>query len=81
MNFLTYRDYVTHIFGTFNQNTGIISFLGFKSVSGKTLFVGTPKGEGFIFGGWGTKFHQLKLQMSEKGITYFQPIFNENPKI
>ena len=78
---LYYRDYVTHIFGTFNQNTGIISFLGFKSVSGKTLFVGTPKGEGFIFGGWGTKFHQLKLQMSEKGITYFQPIFNENPRI
>ena len=78
---LFYRDYVTHIFGTFNKNTEIISFLGFKSVSGKTLFVGTPRGEGFIFGGWGTKFHQLKIQMNEKGITYFQPIFNENIKI
>ena len=78
---LYYRDYVTHIFGTFNKNTEIISFLGFKSVSGKTLFVGTPRGEGFIFGGWGTKFHQLKIQMSEKGITYFQPFFNENRKV
>jgi len=78
---LYYRDYVTHIFGTYNKNSEIITFLGFKCVSGKTLFVGAPSGEGFIFGGWGTKFHQLKLQMTEKGITYFQPIFNENPRI
>ena len=76
-----YRDYVTHIFGTFNKNSEIISFIGFKCVSGKTVFVGAPSGEGFIFGGWGTKFHQLKLQMTEKGITYFQPIYNENPRI
>ena len=76
-----YRDYVTHIFGTFNKNLEIITFIGFKCVSGKTLFVGSPSGDGFIFGGWGTKFHQLKLQMTEKGITYFQPIFNENPRI
>ena len=74
-----YRDYVTHIFGTFNKNSEIISFIGFKCVSGKTVFVGAPSGEGFIFGGWGTKFHQLKLQMTEKGITYFHPIYNENP--
>ena len=78
---LYYRDYVTHIFGTFNKNSEIISFLGFKCVSGKTVFVGAPSGEGFIFGGWGTKFHQLKIQMTEKGITYFQPIYNENPRI
>ena len=76
-----YRDYVTHIFGTFNKNSEIISFIGFKCVSGKTVFVGAPSGEGFIFGGWGTKFHQLKLQMTEKGITYFHPIYNENPRI
>ena len=78
---LFYRDYVTHIFGTFNKNSEIISFLGFKCVSGKTVYVGAPSGEGFIFGGWGTKFHHLKMQMSEKGITYFQPIFNENPRV
>ena len=77
---LFYRDYVTHIFGTFNKNSEIISFLGFKCVSGKTEFVGAPSGEGFIFGGWGTKFHQLKMQVTDKGITYFQPIFNENPR-
>ena len=78
---LFYRDYVTHIFGTFNKNSETISFLGFKCVSGKTVFVGSPSGEGFIFGGWGTKFHQLKMQVTEKGITYLQPIFNENPRI
>ena len=75
------RDYVTHIFGTFNKNSETISFLGFKCVSGKTVFVGAPSGEGFIFGGWGKKFHQLRIQMTEKGITYMQPIFNENPKL
>ena len=78
---LFYRDYVTHIFGTYNKNSEIITFLGFKCVSGKTEFVGAPSGEGFIFGGWGTKFHQLKMQVTEKGITFFQPIFNENPRI
>ena len=76
-----FRDYVTHIFGTFNKNSEIITFLGFKCVSGKTEFVGAPSGEGFIFGGWGTKFHQLKMQVTEKGITFFKPIFNENPTI
>ena len=76
-----YRDYVTHIFGTINKNSEIISFLGFKCASGKTVYIGSPSGEGFIFGGWGTKFHHLKIQMNEKGITYFKPIFNENPKV
>ena len=78
---LFFRDYITHIFGTFNKNSQIVSFLGFKCVSGKTEFVGAPSGEGFIFGGWGTKFHQLKMQVTEKGITFFKPIFNENPTI
>ena len=44
------KDAVTHIFGTMNQEKGIITFLGFKCVSGKTLFVGYPNGSPFLFG-------------------------------
>ena len=80
-NEIYFRDYITHIFGTFHKNKEIISFLGFKCVSGKTVYVGTPSGEGFIFGCWRKKFHHLNIQMNEKGITYFKPIFDDNPRI
>ena len=42
-----YRDAITHIFGTINSKN-IISFLGFKCISGKTEFVGNPEGKGFL---------------------------------
>ena len=45
-----YKDSITHIFGTINPENGIISFLGFKCVSGKMSYVGFPKGEGFLYG-------------------------------
>ena len=45
-----FRDVVTHVFGTFDKETKILSFLGFKCASGKTVFVGFPKGDGFLFG-------------------------------
>ena len=44
-----YRDAITHIFGTVNSKN-LISFLGFKCISGKTEFVGTPDGAGFLIG-------------------------------
>ena len=76
-----YMDAVTHIFGTINQKSGYITFLGFKCISGKTLFVGFPEGEGFLFGKFGSKFHDIKLQMKKEGITKLEPLFNkENPK-
>ena len=72
-----YRDAITHIFGTVNSNN-IISFIGFKCISGKTEFVGIPEGEGFLIGKFGMKFHSIKIQMTENGIHLLNPIFNEN---
>ena len=76
-----YMDGITHIFGTINKKTGFITFLGFKCISGKTVFVGFPEGEGFLFGKFGTKFHDIRIQMKKEGITKLEPIFNkENSK-
>ena len=74
-----YRDAITHIFGTINSKN-LISFIGFKCISGKTEFVGVPEGSGFLIGGFGKKFHSIKLQMTEYGIHLLTPIFNENPR-
>ena len=74
------KDAVTHIFGTFNDKTGLISFLGFKCVSGKTVFVGYPQGAGFLYGKFGTKFHEIKMHNNLSGINFFQPGFNTNIK-
>ena len=73
-----FRDLVTHIFGTFDKETKILSFLGFKCTSGKTVFVGFPKGDGFLFGKFGNKLSQIKIEMTEKGITKLGPFFDEN---
>jgi len=72
----TYRDAVTHIFGTIDG--GNITFLGFKCLSGKTSFVGFPKGEGFLYGKFGYKLHDLKIQINMKGITMLKPGFKPN---
>ena len=73
-----FRDLVTHVFGTFDKEKKILSFLGFKCASGKTVFVGMPKGEGFLFGNFGTKLAHFKLEMTVDGITKLEPIFDEN---
>ena len=73
-----YKDAVTHVFGTISQKTGFVSFLGFKCVSGKTVFVGYPEGDGFLFGKFGKKFHEIKMQMSLDGIILLHPGFNDN---
>jgi hypothetical protein len=73
-----YKDAVTHIFGTISQETGLVNFLGFKCVSGKTVFVGYPEGDGFLFGNFGKKFHEIKIQMNDDGIIFLQPGFNDN---
>ena len=75
-----YRDAITHIFGTINSKN-IITFLGFKCISGKTEFVGVPEGTGFLIGGFGKKFHSIKIQMTVNGIHLLNPIFNENHRI
>ena len=73
-----YKDAITHVFGTISEKTGFLTFLGFKCVSGKTVFVGYPEGDGFIFGRFGQKFHEIKIQASLGGIILLQPGFNEN---
>ena len=73
-----YRDAITHIFGTINEEKGCIPYLGFKCISGKTFLVGFPEGKGFLFGKFGTKFHDLRVQMNENGITYLEPGFKQN---
>ena len=73
----SYRDSITHIFGTFTKK---ITFLGFKCRSGKTEFIGKPKGEGFLFGNFGEQFHYLKMQISNKGINKLEPHFIESKR-
>ena len=74
-----YRDAITHIFGTMNDK-GFLTFIGFKCISGKTLFVGFPEGKGFLFGEFGKKIHDFKVQLNIDGITKFQPGFKNNSK-
>ena len=74
-----YRDAITHIFGTMNDK-GFLTFIGFKCISGKTLFVGFPEGKGFLFGKFGKKIHDFKVQLNIDGITKFQPGFKNNSK-
>ena len=72
-------DAVTHIFGTIEQTNHTISFLGFKCISGKKMFVGYPEGEPFLFGEFGKKFYNLRIEMKkEEGITLFEPGFIKN---
>ena len=74
-----YRDAITHIFGTMNDK-GFLTFIGFKCISGKTLFVGFPEGKGFLFGEFGKKIHDFKVQLNIDGISKFQPGFKNNSK-
>ena len=78
-----YRDSVTHIFGNYDKNKNEVNFLGFKCISGKTVFVGKnnnnlENNEGFLFGNFGKKFHLIKLQINENGINLLNPIFINN---
>ena len=73
-----YRDAITHVFGTFDKERGIVTFLGFKCISGKMSYVGKPKGEGFLFGKFGAKLHDIKIQMTLDGIIRFEPGFETN---
>ena len=78
-NVSLYRDSITHIFGTIERTKNIITFLGFKCVSGKFMYIGIPEGESFLFGEFGKKFYNLRIEMKrEEGITLFEPGFIEN---
>ena len=71
-------DAITHIFGTFDEKSGYITFIGFKCISGKTVFDGNPKGDGFLFGQFGNKLHDIKVQITKEGITRLEPGFKSH---
>ena len=73
-----FRDAITHIFGTIDQESKIVTFLGFKCISGKTQFVGFPKGKSFLLGDFGKKINQIKCQMTEDGLTTILAYFDQN---
>ena len=82
INKALYHDSVTHIFGTIKKDTHAINFLGFKCFSGKIAYIGKPKGESFLFGEFGKRFYNLRLEINpEKGITFFDPGFISNESI
>jgi hypothetical protein len=66
---------ITHIYGTIDKESGYITFIGFKCNSGKTVFSGTPKGDGFLFGHYGYKLHDITMEITEEGITRLEPEF------
>ena len=74
-----YRDAITHVFGTINEN-GFVSFIGFKSISGKTQFVGFPEGNGFLFCEFGKKIHDFRVQLNKEGINKLQIGFKNNQR-
>ena len=73
-----FRDAITHVFGTVDEKTNYVTFLGFKCISGKTQFVGTPKGKSFLIGEFGKRMNQLKCQMTLDGITCILPYLDQN---
>ena len=80
-NMSLYRDSITHIFGTFDKTNNLMTYLGFKCVSGKIRFIGMPSGEPFLFGEFGKKFYNLRIEINEeKGITLFEPGFLKNER-
>ena len=65
------RDAISHVFGTFDNT---LTFIGFKCRSGKTVHVGKPKGDAFLFGVPGSVFHYMKVEVLD-GVTCLQPFF------
>ena len=62
----------------FDPESELITFLGFKCISGKISFVWKPKGKGFLFGKFGTKLLDIKIQMTVDGIIKFEVWFESN---
>ena len=67
-----HRDGIITILGTFTDH---ITFLGFKCRSGKTLFVGKPNGDPFLFSEVGKELKYVKIEIKDNFITYFEPHF------
>ena len=70
------RDAISHVFGTFDNT---LTFIGFKCRSGKTVHVGKPKGDAFLYGVPGNVFHYMKVEVLE-GVTCLQPFFTKTKR-
>ena len=70
------RDGITHIIGLYDDDN--INFLGFKTRSGKTQFIGSPKGTPFIIGDLKNKY---KLLMLDGLLNYLVPYFEEVERV
>ena len=68
------RDGITNVFGTYTDH---VTFLGFKCRSGKTLFIGKPEGEPFLFGVIGKQVQGFEIEVYDNKITYIKPRFEE----
>ena len=70
----SFRDYVTHIFGSYS---GKMECLGFKTSNGKFYKVGNCKvGTPFVIGKYGEKFHGMKIGLKD-GISSITPQFKK----
>ena len=76
------RDGIISIVGTFTDH---LTSIGFKCRSGKTVFVGKPEGESFLFSEVGKELKYVRLEILNGEINYFEPHFDEiersNPHI
>ena len=70
-NKVKFQDSITHIFGTIDKDTQTINFLGFKCFSGKIRYIGKPKGESFLFGEFGKRFYNLRLEINKKKVLLY----------
>ena len=68
------RDGITNVLGTYTDH---VTFLGFKCRSGKTLFIGKPEGNPFLFGVIGKQVQGFEIEIYENKITFIKPRFQE----
>jgi hypothetical protein len=73
------RDGITHIIGTYDNDT--INFLGFKTRSGKTQFIGSPKGIPFIIGDFKKQIQAIDIEVKNGLLTYLIPHFEEVERV
>ena len=75
-------DGITNVFGTYTDK---ITFIGFKSRSGKTSFFGKPEGKSFFYGGIGRHVKTFKCEVKNGELTCILPgyvdVVRKNPYI
>ena len=73
------RDGITHIIGSYDDDN--INFLGFKTRSGKTQFIGSPKGTPFIIGDFKKQIQSIDVEVKNGLLNYLVPHFEEVERV